>query len=176
MKEIFGKLDRFGISTTEHSQSTLLNHLIGTHDILKDWGCPPNICVAGLCHSIYGTESFSKAPATLDNREYVRQLIGNDAESSVYMFGAHRKDSLWNNLDRKHDYSIEDRFTGQSVMILEEELANLITLTLANWLEQRPRASKEYLRIRKEEFLRSKLFLPAKGYQAFLAAYEITSE
>lgn len=49
----------------------------------------------------------------------------------------------------------------------------MITLTLANWLEQRPRMPEEYLYIRQKEFTRSKPYIPACVYEDFEIAYSI---
>jgi hypothetical protein len=160
MENILAALSRFGISYTAHSETTLTSHLKGTYEILKRWDCENYICIAGLCHSIYGTESFSKAPATLDNREFMKTLIGQEAEELTYLFGAHQKESLWKNLDRP-------------VIISSKSLSDLITLTLANWLEQRPRVGHKHLLLRREEFLRSRPYLKDVAYNEFLIAYGI---
>jgi len=172
---ILSQLDRFGISTTNHSQATLLSHLKGTHDLLKKWHSADYVCLAGLCHSIYGTESFARAPATLDNREYVRGLIGEQAERLAYLFGAHKKESLWKNLESDGSIAIEDRFSDSDLPISKQDFSDLITVTLANWLEQRPRVAIEYLMLRREEFLRSKPYLSNSAYQDFISNYGIKS-
>jgi len=69
---------------TEHTGSTLLEHLIGVHDILKEWNVSEHIQDAGLFHSVYGTTYF-KEQITMD-RDAVCELIGNDAEKLVYIF------------------------------------------------------------------------------------------
>ncbi|WP_413291357.1 DUF6817 domain-containing protein [Bdellovibrio sp. HCB337] len=170
---ILEKLERFGISTVSHSQESLLSHLKGTSRILHNWGCSEAICLAGLCHSIYGTESFLKVSATLDNREYVRNLIGTEGEKLAYLFGAHKKESLWKNLGLSDSFCVHDRFTDQQVIISKPELSGMITITLANWLEQRPRAQAEDQFIRLNEFRSSKEFLPDMAYQDFIRAYNL---
>lgn len=170
---ILVKLEKFGISTTNHSQGSLLSHLKNTHFILRKWNCSEAICLAGLCHSIYGTESFIKASATLDNREYMRGLIGIEAEKLTYLFGAHKKESFWKNLESKGVYLIQDRFTNQQLVISLEEFSALILITLANWLEQRPRCKPEDQFIRQNEFKSSRPFLPRVAYEEFLAAYNL---
>jgi hypothetical protein len=169
--EVLSKLERFGISTTAHGQSSLLAHLRGTEKILKDWGCPRYVCLAGLCHSIYGTESFLEVSATLDNREYVQILIGKDAERLAYLFGARKNDLFWNNLDRQDGFVVNDRFTDQAVEISGTDFVDLITMMLANLLDQLPTADPQYRNIRQEGFLRARHYLPQKAYQDFLRAY-----
>lgn len=171
METILENLERFGISNTTHSKKTLISHLRGTYEILKKWDCENYICMAGLCHSIYGTESFSIAPATLDNREFMKTLIGQEAEELTYLFGAHQKESLWKNLDSVDVFSVHDRFLNRPLVIPSKSLSDLITLTLANWLEQRPRVNPEYLLLRKDEFLRSRPYLKDVAYDDFLIAY-----
>ena len=171
MEDILEKLEIFGISTSDHGQTSLIDHLKGTHDLLSAWQCPQYVCLAGLCHSIYGTESFSKTPATLDNRDYIRTLIGRDAETLAYLFGAHVKETLWTNLDRTEVRFINDRFTNESVPLSDQEFSDLITITLANWLEQRPRAHPKYHFLRQDEFCKSKGHLPEAAYRDFLEAY-----
>nr|BDT27179.1 hypothetical protein BHI3_06450 [Bacteriovorax sp. HI3] len=169
--DILNGLDRFGISITEHGQITLISHLKGTFEILKKWNCDEEISLAGLCHSIYGTESFLKVSATLDNREYVQNLIGDRAERLAYLFGAHKKESLWENLNRDSNFFIMDRFLDKEVTLSDKELADLITITLANWLEQRPRSKPEHHFIRQAEFIRSKIHLPKSAFEDFCTAY-----
>ena len=69
---------------TKHTGGTLLEHLIGVHDILKEWNVSEHIQDAGLFHSVYGTASF-KHKSTND-RDKVRELIGEQAEEVVFMF------------------------------------------------------------------------------------------
>ncbi len=171
MEVILKKLERFGISTINHSQSNLISHLKGTAEILQKWNCENYICMAGLCHSIYGTESFSTSPATLENRDFVQSLIGFEAERLAYLFGAHKKESLWSNLNTNCDLSIEDRFTNKILNLTNKDFSDLVTLTLANWLEQRPRSAPKYQFIRQEEYLRSVAYLPKIAFQDFLLAY-----
>lgn len=171
MHSILDKLDRFGVSSLGHSHAKLVDHLIGTYEITKSWDCPQYLCLAALCHSIYGTESFAKSPATLENRNYMREAIGEEAEQLAYLFGSHVKESLWKNLAGGHSFKITDRFQDQDVEISERNFRDLVTITLANWLEQRPRQESEYLNLRKEEFMRSRTFLPEKAYINFIQAY-----
>ena len=67
-----------------HSGRTLLEHLLGTYNKLKEWNAPEYLQDAGLFHSVYGTASF-KHQSTND-RDTVRTLIGEQAEEIVFMF------------------------------------------------------------------------------------------
>ncbi len=67
-----------------HSRSTFFSHCFNIYNMLKEKGLEENVCLAGLYHSIYGTESF-KTPLNID-RETVRLFIGKYAENLVYQF------------------------------------------------------------------------------------------
>ena len=67
-----------------HGNSTYLDHCMNVYSILKDIGAPNDVCMAGLYHSIYGSELFD--PLITVDRATVKSLIGNYAEELVYMF------------------------------------------------------------------------------------------
>jgi hypothetical protein len=67
-----------------HSNTDFYEHLYNTYCILKSFGCDKEVCLAGLFHSIYGTEYFN---ARLTNNEnQVIELIGDRANALVKMF------------------------------------------------------------------------------------------
>ena len=67
-----------------HSGITLIDHLVGVHDILKEWEAPQYLQDAGLFHSIYGTSVFEHQ--STNDRNTIRELIGEQAEELVYQF------------------------------------------------------------------------------------------
>ena len=77
-------LKELGTQNKTHSASTLLEHLIGVRDILKDMNAPEYVQDAGLFHSVYGTQSF-RYQSTRD-REKIVELIGEKAENLVFIF------------------------------------------------------------------------------------------
>ena len=171
--KIIEQLESFGVLENTHSHSTLLDHLKGTYNILKNWEVEEALCLAGLCHSIYGTESYKKETVSLDQRSVINKLIGKEAEELVYLFGAHQKENFWDFLDRENSFVIHDRFTYQVVPVSYQQISQLVTLTLANWLEQRPRVDEKYKFIREKEFSLSQRFLPEKAYEQFLIEYDL---
>ena len=81
------KLDfliHIGCRNVKHQQRTLLEHLKGTSDKLKNMGAPQYLQDAGLFHSIYGTDYFEHK--TDITRELIASLIGQRAEQLVYFF------------------------------------------------------------------------------------------
>ena len=51
-------LKNIGTEKIPHSGDTLLSHLVGVYEILKNQGAEEYVQDAGLFHSIYGTSSF----------------------------------------------------------------------------------------------------------------------
>ena len=77
----------FIIETTKdvpHSGSNLTNHLLGVHSLMLQTNAPEYLCLAGLFHSIYGTEYFHYDKPI--NRTFVRDYIGKEAEELVFLF------------------------------------------------------------------------------------------
>lgn len=79
-------LESIGCGEAMHSGRTLLEHLIGTYKILDEGFAPLYVCDAGLFHSVYGTAYFKPKTISLDNRDIVKDIIGEEAENLVFMF------------------------------------------------------------------------------------------
>ena len=75
------------VDKNSHSERSLLEHLTGTASLLMDWGCSNDIVYAGLCHSIYGTDSYHTVTIDPSKRNEIRALIGDKAESLAWEFG-----------------------------------------------------------------------------------------
>ena len=52
------------------------DHLRAVQHLLQAWGMLEAITLAGLFHSIYGTEGFQDFQLSLDRRDDVKKLIG----------------------------------------------------------------------------------------------------
>ena len=102
-----------GANTTRHSGRTLFEHLKGVHDLLRDWDNNSHVCLAGLFHSIYGTDVFKHV--SLDDRGKLREMIGDTAEFLVHCFSTR---------DRPLFASVEDPKVRAHLM--EIEAANLL--------------------------------------------------
>ena len=79
-------LKSIGSDKVKHSGRTLLEHLIGTSEELKKLGAPEYLQDAGLFHSVYGTVYFMPEGGLVDDRQVVKDLIGEDAEEIAYWF------------------------------------------------------------------------------------------
>jgi hypothetical protein len=125
-----------GTQDTHHSGKDLLEHLANTYKILRRWGCPQSLCVAGLFHSVYGTEAFEPAMFTLGQRQVIQDRIGPDAERVVHLYCVATRRSLYENLEHGAPYSLRTFKRGETIPISRGCLADLMTLDLANSLEQ----------------------------------------
>ena len=109
-------LKSLGSDKVKHGDQTLLEHLIGTRDKLKGVGKPEYLQDAGLFHSVYGTAYFMPTKGLVDDRQVVKDLIGDQAEEIAWWFCM---------LAMPRTMQIRDNFEGQ----LREDL---IALDIAN--------------------------------------------
>lgn len=107
-------LIELGADQTKHSGRTLFEHLKGVHDLLRDWNAPQHVCLAGLFHSIYGTEVFKHQ--SLDDRKRLQAATDKRTEALVHAFCVAK--------DRPLFESIEDKTTRRQLQ--EIEAANIL--------------------------------------------------
>ena len=77
-------LKKIGCDEVGHKNQTLLDHLIGVHNILESWDVPEYVRNAGLFHSVYGTTYFK--PQMVTSRPMIKELIGDQAEILAYLY------------------------------------------------------------------------------------------
>jgi len=109
-------LEELGCDKKKHGKGkySLLEHLKQVQQILKSENSPEYLQLAGLFHSVYGTPVF-KHKSTQD-RDSVRELIGEEAEKIVYEFSK---------LSKPRFRNIHTKYRGQ----LKQDL---LKLTRAN--------------------------------------------
>lgn len=167
-------LEELGADVTSHSRGTLLDHLRGTHDLLEQWGNPPDVCVAGLFHSIYGTYVFDKQCADMSMREEVREVIGRDAEWLVYVFCVTDRRCFYDHLDETQ-FRLRDMADDRDLELDRDTLAALIEIEVANIVDQVPRRSnKKALRAAEfysQAFSRSRSLISAAALAAACACF-----
>jgi hypothetical protein len=135
-------LEQLGAHHTSHSRRTLLEHLRGTHDLLEEWGNPPDVCVAGLFHSVYGTYIFDKQSADLSMREEIRDVIGSHAERLVYTFCVSDRRRFYEHLGESR-FLLADVARGRDMELDGADLAALIEIEVANVVDQVPYRSRK---------------------------------
>ena len=161
-------LEKLDAHVTSHSRRTLLDHLRGTHDLLVEWGNEPNICVAGLFHSIYGTYAFDKRSADMSMRDEIRDVIGVQAERLVYLFCVTDRRCFYEQLGESR-FSLRDIVHDCDLDVDRNTLAALIEIEVANILDQVPHRSRKKARRAAEwyagAFARSEKYIspPAAG-------------
>jgi hypothetical protein len=129
-------LSKLGASAVPHGQRSLLEHLIGTCRLLEEHKERDAVCLAGLCHSIYGTNLFKHVTLESETgREMLRAEIGAEAENLVWLFSTWRGRPRSLLLDPGHDAAL-----GPDV------IRDLQVIELANLCEQGGwRAIAQYL-------------------------------
>ena len=132
-------LQEQGANRTRHSGRTLYKHLVGTHDLLREWGCDEDVCVAGLYHSIYGTQRFRHSSWPLGHRDTIRSLIGRGSEYLVYLFCVINRPKVLVNGKQEDDGSLvtHDFHTKRNIWISRYTLKDLREIEAANLLEQK---------------------------------------
>lgn len=141
--DLVNYLKRLDTANVEHTHGTYLGHNVGVYRDLKAWGCPEEVCRAGMFHSIYGTESFQEFQLPLDRRSEICQLIGERSERLAYLNSAINYASF----DRTvagggPHHTMLDRFTGKEIAIVAEDFEDLCRIHLCDWLEQVPRCKE----------------------------------
>jgi hypothetical protein len=124
-----------------HSDRGLLDHLIGTRQLLVEWDARPALSDAGLFHSVYGTEYYELQAVPLTMRNDVQQLIGDEAESLAWLFCMIRRESLLENPGPQGELRVQHRLTDEWLPLTRSQFQDLLTLTFANTLEAYPRCS-----------------------------------
>jgi hypothetical protein len=120
-----------------HSGRTFYEHLKGVYDLLEKDSAPVRVCLAGLCHSIYGTNIFQHASTPLADRERVAELIGKDAERLAYIFcSCARPWAFVEAAEKGSPYQVRNRRDGSMIALSLMDLCDLLEIEEANLKEQ----------------------------------------
>ena len=134
--ELIGLLIDLNTDSRSHTQGTLIEHLEQTYELLKQWNNPNYVCLAGLFHSIYGTQIYKQQSLGLDKRDLIKNAIGIEAEYLAYLFCIMDRTNFYNNLDSSRVRNLQD---GSNILISEKSKRNLCEILVANELEQQKR-------------------------------------
>jgi hypothetical protein len=144
-KQILSLLNSPQVGSLPHShQRSLSDHLSATRKILGAWNQPPEIQLAGLCHSVYSTEAYPHQAIPLSERSRVQKVIGLRAEHLAFLFSAIERRPLFMSVRAATSLRAKDRVTittrpnldAKEQSISGEEAAQLLILHLANMAEQ----------------------------------------
>lgn len=132
---LFSELQKLGAGEFEHINGSLVKHLQGTAELLHHWGANDVLIKAGLYHAVYGTTGYAPSLISLDLRNKIAALIGQQAEETVYMYCACDRKIYWPRIGTAQQNKFMDRFSQQEYQITNDQLFNFCELTLANELE-----------------------------------------
>ena len=140
MNELVEALVSLGTDEIDHSGHDFLSHLRAVSDLLAAHGHDAELTAAGLFHSIYGTEKFQNFAFPLSQRDRVRTLIGERAERIAWlnciMDRATFDAAVSRALDGESTLSISDRAGNPPIPVSIDQLRDLATVHLFDWLEQ----------------------------------------
>ena len=138
MKNVLNLLKYYQTYTIPHTQMTLYDHLVGTGNLLETWKCHENLCLAGYCHSFYGTDGTGKKHVLkLSQREELQTAIGEEAEEIVYLYCISQRRKYFKKRSISEDtIPIINRYTQEKIMINYPQWLNLVILDMANLLEE----------------------------------------
>lgn len=146
-------LESIGARDVDHSDDGLFAHLQATADLLQRWGNSDDVCLAGLCHAVYGTDGFETGLLDITERDRVTAVIGPAAEALVY---------LYSSCDRKFFYPLigsrplrfRDRFTDVEFEPAEASVRACVELLIANDVEiaHREKAFLDYTKTHFSQF------------------------
>ena len=131
----FKALMALGAGDFEHLNGSLVDHLKGTRELLRHWGAADYLCDAGLFHAAYGTAGFVETMVDLNQRTNIRQVIGAEAESLVYLYCSCDRDYVFTPDIGQSAIKFKDRFTQERFVLDAVQARAFCELTVANELE-----------------------------------------
>ena len=126
----FSLLTQLKTHMVNHSGGTLYEHLVGTYKLLKERGSEEYVCLAGLYHSIYGTQFFKYQ--TTHDRDTIKATIGEDAENLVWLFCNVDRNKIWDSFEQNNFCLLN----GDTVDMSDQEFNDLYEIIKANRDEQ----------------------------------------
>ncbi len=127
-------LDERDAAGVEHLQGTLFEHLVNVETLLRQWGAPESLAIAGLCHATYGTDGFAPFLLGLQERSVLRGVIGNEAEETVYFYASCDRTVVYPRLGPP-PVTWRDRFSAGEFEATPAQLRDFVELTMANEVE-----------------------------------------
>jgi hypothetical protein len=132
---IIEALRELGSQRIGHLYGTFEKHLLAVYSILGEWKAAESVQFAGLFHSAYSTHGFADALLQLEDRPWLADLIGIEAEQDVYLFCAADRNATWSQIGRTRPALFHDRFTGTRYPISDEQLSNHCEILVANHVD-----------------------------------------
>ena len=140
------KMKNIGMDTVSHIGGTsLLEHSLRVSDLLTQFGATKPLVEAGLFHSVYGREKTQFKVLDFEDRQRIRDLIGQEAEQICYIncimtFKSYG--SLFWSTDQ--NYSLVSRLDQVSFKIAKSVAIDLLNLNFCNALDHAQVMGAEY--------------------------------
>ena len=131
--DVLSLLSARGAAGIDHPGGTLLAHLIRVSHRLSRLSTAQDIQLAGLAHAFYGTDGFTLALLSQDERPQLRDLIGPGAEELVYRYAACDRGRTWRPLAATRQ--VWSRFDGTATTLDDDELRAFVDLCIVNELD-----------------------------------------
>jgi hypothetical protein len=128
-------LKSLGASDYTHISGPMINHLIGTYNVLYSWDSSLLTCKAGLFHAIYGPQGLPLPLLSLEKRGEIKEVIGADVEELVYLYCACDKSFVLPQFKTTLDIQFRNRFTGEELPFNKRYIGSFCELTVANELD-----------------------------------------
>jgi (p)ppGpp synthase/HD superfamily hydrolase len=135
-------LIKLGTPDVAHTNGDFMSHLSGVYRCLEQWGCAEHVMLAGLFHSIYGTQAFQNFSLPTSRREEIKDLIGEQAERLAYIYCAMTYKSMRESV-LEGKAQLWDRLADRPIEMTEQEFTDLLWVKLADILEQEARLKDE---------------------------------
>ena len=126
-------LQERGAGEIPHPGDVLLLHLRRVEERLRGHGADDVLCRAALAHAVYGTDGLDVQLLTLDEREVLADLAGEEAEQLVYLYAACDRRRTWSGLAATRQ--VHDRWTGAVITPEPAVLARFVDLSIVNELD-----------------------------------------
>lgn len=135
MQAQFKALQALGAGEFQHLNGTLEQHLQGTAALLQQWQARDALVSAGLFHAAYGTAGFDETLVTMQQRNDIANIIGEEAEELVYFYCASDRSFIFKQFGRTTTLQYHDRFTQTRFALSPQQSRDFCELTVANELE-----------------------------------------
>ncbi|NQZ12228.1 MAG: hypothetical protein HRT35_34180 [Algicola sp.] len=134
-------LIELGTEDVQHEKGSFFDHLKGVAKLLQDWGNGEAVCLAGLFHSIYGTQNFRQQTISYERREKIAAMISDEGENLVYLFCICDRRTFFANFAALATHGplvIFDEENQKNLSVDRPTLVKLMELEMANLLDQAP--------------------------------------
>jgi hypothetical protein len=175
IEDIVAFLESRSAQSHAHVHGDLAEHLGGTYALLQQWGNSADVCHAGLCHAVYGTDGFAATLLDVNSeRDDLVRIIGRDAEALVYFYASCDRGHVYPQIGVSAPINFRDRFTGRVLVPDPALFSSFMELTFANELDI---LSKNQLLVEQTRsylgalFGRCREFVSAPAFASFVSLF-----